>query len=130
MKNTRTTNSEVRVKKFDLDERLIDFSVDVISFIESLPETKAASHLGGQLLRSGTSPSLNYGEARSAESQKDFIHKMKICLKELRESYNCLRILNRSGNFKSEEEILNLIEECNELISIFVASVKTAIKNN
>ena len=130
MKNIRTTNSEVRVKKFDLDERLIDFSVDVISFFENLPETKAASHLGGQLLRSGTSPSLNYGEARSAESQKDFIHKMKICLKELRESYNCLRILNRSGNFKSEEEILNLIEECNELISIFVASVKTAIKNN
>ncbi len=79
-------------KKYDLEERLIDFAVDVIFFIESLPNTKAATHLGGQLLRSGTSPSLNYGEAKSAESKNDFLHKMKVCLKELRESYNCLRI--------------------------------------
>ena len=65
-------------KKFDLDERLIDFAVDIIFFTESLPNTKAANHLGGQLLRSGTSPSLNYGEVRGAESQKDFVHKMKV----------------------------------------------------
>ena len=83
--------------KFDLEDRLIDFAVVIINFVETLPNRKAANHLGGQLLRSGTSPTLNYGEARSAESRNDFIHKMKICLKELRESYNCLRIFHRAG---------------------------------
>jgi len=74
-------------------ERLIEFEVAVVYFIESLPNSKSANYLGGQLLRSGTSPALNYGEAKSAESKNDFLHKMKICLKELRESHNCLRIM-------------------------------------
>ena len=115
-------------KKFDLDERLIDFAVDVIKFIEILPCSKAAVHLGGQLLRSGTSPSLNYGEAKSGESKNDFVHKMKVCLKELRESYNCLRIMHRAGIYISEKEVLNLIQESNELICIFVKSIVTATK--
>ena len=93
---------------------------------ESLPNTKAANNLGGQLLRSGTSPSLNYGEVKGAESQKDFVHKMKVCLKELRESYNCSRILRKAKLFISEETIDSLIGECNELISIFVKSIHTA----
>lgn len=115
-------------KKYDLEERLIDFSVNIIFFVESLPSTKSASHLGGQLLRSGTSPSLNYGEAKSAESKNDFLHKMKVCLKELRESYNCLRILHRAKIYKSEQHVAELIAECNELISIFVKSISTASK--
>ena len=90
-------------KKYDLEDRLIDFAVAIINFVEKLPNTKSANHLGGQILRSGTSPSLNYGEARIAESRNDFIHKMKVCLKELRESYNCLRILQRAGIYESEE---------------------------
>jgi len=118
--------SEVKVKKFDLEERLIDFAVDVITFYESLPDRRAAVHLGSQLLRSGTSPALNYGEAKGAESRKDFLHKMKICLKELRESYNCLRIMYKALLFKSEDEVKELISECNELISIFVKSISTA----
>jgi four helix bundle protein len=113
-------------KKFDLEDRLIDFSVAIVNFVEKLPNTKASVHLGGQLLRSGTSPSLNYGEAKSGESRNDFIHKMKVCLKELRESHNCLRILYRAKIFKSESEVLDLINECNELISIFVKSIITA----
>jgi four helix bundle protein len=96
-------------KKFDLEERLIDFAVEVIKFIETLPNTKAAVHLGGQLLRSGTSPSLNYGEARSGESKNDFVHKMKVCLKELRESHNCLRIMHRANIYISEGEVLSII---------------------
>ena len=77
-------NSEVKnEKRHDLEDRLIDFAVSVINLVESLPNTKSANHLGGQLLRSGTSPSLNYGEAKSGESKNDFIHKMKVCLKEL-----------------------------------------------
>ena len=115
-------------KKYDIEERLIDFAVEVISFVESLPNSKSASHLGGQLLRSGTSPSLNYGEAKGAESKNDFLHKMKICLKELRESYNCLRILEKAKIYKSDEQIKKLIKECNELVSIFIKSVHTASK--
>ena len=115
-------------KKFDLEERLIDFAVSIILFVESLPNTKATTHLGGQLLRSGTSPSLNYGEAKAAESRSDFVHKMKVCLKELRESHNCLRILYKAKIYKSEQQIKDLISECNELISIFVKSINTASK--
>ena len=119
----------MKEKKYDLDERLIDFAVEIVSLIESLPNTKSGNHLGGQLLRSGTSPSLNYGEAKSAESKNDFIHKMKICLKELRESLNCMRILHRAKIYKSEQQIKDLIIECNELISIFVKCIDTASKN-
>ena len=116
----------IKDKKYDLEDRLIDFAVAIINFVEKLPNTKSANHLGGQILRSGTSPSLNYGEARSAESRNDFIHKMKVCLKELRESYNCLRILHRARIYESEELIKSLIKECDELISIFVKSISTA----
>lgn len=115
--------------KYDLEERLIEFAVDIIFFVESLPTRKSASHLGGQLLRSGTAPSLNYGEAKSAESKNDFLHKMKVCLKELRESYNCLRIMHRAKIYISEQTVKELISECNELISIFVKSIVTASKS-
>ncbi len=112
--------------KYDLEDRLIDFAVAIINFVETLPNTKSANHLGGQLLRSRTSPALNYGEARAAESRNDFIHKMKVCLKELRESYICLRILHRARLYNSEEQIQFLLKECDELISIFVKSISTA----
>ncbi|MEI6049762.1 MAG: four helix bundle protein [Bacteroidota bacterium] len=115
-------------KKFDLEDRLIDFAVAIIKFVENLPGSKSAIHLGGQLLRSGTSPSLNYGEAKSGESKNDFVHKMKVCLKELRESHNCLKIMYKARIYKAEPEILHLIKECNELISIFVTSIVTATK--
>ena len=75
MKNKRIMNSEVKEeKKYDLEDRLIDFAVSIIRLVEGLPNTKSANHLGGQLLRSGTSPSLNYGEAKAGESKNDFIH--------------------------------------------------------
>jgi len=118
----------MKEKKFDLEERLIDFAVAIVLFVESLPWSRTTIHLGGQLLRSGTSPCLNYGEARSGESKNDFIHKMKVCLKELRESYNCLRILHRAKKYKSEQVLIDLIKECNELISIFIKSIVTASK--
>jgi four helix bundle protein len=122
-------NSEVKnEKRHDLEDRLIDFAVSVINLVESLPNTKSVNHLGGQLLRSGTSPSLNYGEAKSGESKNDFIHKMKVCLKELRESYNCLRIIQRANISPDEQLVIYLIKECNELISIFVKSIVTATK--
>ncbi len=118
------------MNKHDLEERLIRFAVLVVEITETMPDTKAANHLAGQLLRSGTSPALNYGEAQSGESIRDFIHKIKIVLKELRESYICLKIIFRVKTYKSEDKILSALNECNELISIFVKSIETAQKNN
>jgi four helix bundle protein len=73
-------------RKFDLENRLIQFAVLIIKSAESLNNTKAGNHIAGQLVRSGTSPALQYGEAQGAESRNDFIHKLKVLLKELRES--------------------------------------------
>jgi four helix bundle protein len=117
------------MNKFDLEERLINFSVLIVEITDSMPTTRSGNHLAGQLLRSGTSPSLNYGEAQSGESRKDFIHKIKIALKELRESYVCLKIIYKTSLYKSEDKIKYALKENNELISIFVKSVATAQKN-
>ena len=109
----------------DLEERMIDFAVRIINVVESLPNTKVGSHIGGQLLRSGTSPAPNYGEAQSAESRRDFIHKMKIALKELRETLIWLQIIERK-ELCDPKKLKHITGECDELISIFVKSVKTA----
>ena len=109
---------------------MIDFSVLIIDIVNDIKNTKAGNHLSGQLVRSGTSVSLNYGEAQSAESKKDFIHKMKIILKELRETYVCLKIIHRTKLCKTEEKITQAKNENNELISIFVKSIETASKNH
>lgn len=85
--------------------------------------------ISGQIVRSGTSVSLNYGEAQSGESRRDFVHKIKVVLKELRETYICLKIFNRTKLYKTEEIIQTALKENNELISIFVKSVETAQKN-
>jgi len=84
-------------EKFDLEESLVDFAARCIKVAESLPRSFAGQHLSGQLIRSGTSPALNYGEAQGAESRKDFVHKMRVCLKELRETRICLKITIRSN---------------------------------
>jgi len=115
--------------KFDLEERLIQFSVLIIEIVNEMPNSKAGNHLSGQLVRSGTSVSLNYGEAQSAESRKDFIHKMKIILKELRETYVNLKIIYISKLYNIENKIIEAKKENNELISIFVKSIETAQKN-
>ena len=117
-------------RKFDLEERLIDFAAMIIDVTESLANTRAGNHLAGQLVRSGTSPALQYGEAQSAESRNDFIHKLQILLKELRESLVNLKLISKvslSSKLKLVGEGMN---ECNQLISIFVKSVETARKNN
>ena len=113
-------------RKFDLEERLIDFAVRIIRTAESLPKTKVGNHISGQLIRCGTSPAPNYGEAQSAESRADFIHKMKICLKELRETRVWLLMIERASLLKPASKLELLIDENNELISIFVKSVSTA----
>src|ERR1700753_116090 len=115
--------------KYDLEDRLIDFAVLVDDIVEVLPETRLGNYLAGQLVRSGCSPALNYGEAQSAESRNDFIHKMKIILKELRESLISLKLIERK-QLHDLEKVLNVKNECNQLIAIFVKSIETAKKNN
>jgi four helix bundle protein len=118
-----------KVKKYDLEKRLIDFAVRVIDMVEALPNTRAGNHIAGQLVRCGTSPAPNYGEAQSAESRSDFIHKIKIVLKELRETRVWLQIIHRKHMVRSATQTESLIAETDELISIFVTSAKTAEKN-
>jgi four helix bundle protein len=117
-------------RKFDLEERLIDYAILISDLIEQLPNSKLCNHIGGQLIRSGTSPALNYGEAQSAESTNDFIHKLKIILKELRESNICLKMLLRKSYPEIKDLIIAAQTETNELISIFVKSIQTAKTNS
>jgi four helix bundle protein len=111
---------------FDLEDRLIEFGVRIIRLAEALPKTKVGNHIAGQIIRSGTSPAPNYGEAHSAESRSDFIHKMQICLKELRETRVWLLMTAKASLVKSAAQLDPLIDENNQLISIFMISVKTA----
>ena len=113
-------------REFDLEERLIDFAVRIIRIAESLPKSRVGIHIAGQLMRSGTSPAPNYGEAQSAESRSDFIHKMKICLKELRETRVWLLMIVRANLINPASKIEPLLDETDQLISIFVTSIRTA----
>jgi four helix bundle protein len=116
------------MNKQELENRLIDFAVLNVELIDEIPNSKTGNHISGQLIRSATAPALNYGEARSAESLKDFIHKLQIVLKELRESFVALKIIRKAKLHIDESKIRHLLKECDELISIFVKSVQTANK--
>ena len=116
-------------KNYDLEERLIDFAVRIIQVAESLPKTRVGNHVAGQLIRCGTSPAPNYGEAQSAESRSDFIHKMKIGLKELRETRVWLLMIVKANLIGPASKLDPLLDENNQLISIFVTSINTAREN-
>lgn len=118
----------MKERAFDLESRLIAFAVRVIRVAESLPKTSTGNHVRNQMLRSGTSPAPNYGEAQSAESRTDFTHKLKIVLKELRETRVWLLMIQQAGLIKPVTVLEALVQETNELISIFVASLKTTAK--
>ena len=121
--NTQKNNS------YDLEDRLIDFAVRVIQLAETLPKSNAGKHFSGQLIRCGTSPAPNYGEAQGAESRSDFIHKMKICLKELRETKVWMKMIVKAELINPVSKLDKLIAENDQLIAIFVKSIETA-KNN
>jgi len=112
--------------EFDLEERLLEYAAAIIRLVEKLVPTRAGNHVAGQLLRSGTSPLPNHGEAQAAESADDFVHKLKICLKELKESIRWLRLIQRVPLVKSAETVEPLLKETDELIRIFSASIRTA----
>ena len=101
----------------------------MIDLSEALPNTRAGGHVGGQIVRSGTVPYANHGEAESAESPDDFIHKLKICLKELRETQRWLRLVERKAWCGDKADVQWALGEADELIRIFVASIRTAHRN-
>ena len=115
-------------KKYDLEDRLIDFTIKCSNIVEEVSSSKLANHIGGQLIRSSSSSALNYGETQSAESPNDFVHKLKVLLKELRESRVCLKIILRKPLLPSQR-VQPILNECNELIAIFLKSIDTANRN-
>ena len=113
----------------DLQRRLINFASEMIQFTNSVKKDYAGTHLSKQLIRSSTSPALNYSEAQSAESKKDFVHKNKIALKELNETRTNLLILEniRYGDQIQRKKVL---EECNQLFAILTTIVQKVQINN
>jgi four helix bundle protein len=121
-----TSRAKGEEGQYDLEDRLIEFTMGILEIVESLPQTRVGNHIASQLVRCGTSPAPNYGEARSAESRKDFIHKMRIVLKELRETRVWLLLVHRRGLVEPPERVVEVQGECNQQISIFASSVRTA----
>ena len=117
-----------RLKGENIAERLLDFSVRILKLADSLPKSPSTSHISMQIVRSGTSAGANYEEARGAESDKDFIHKLGICLKELRESRYWLRVIERAGKFPNGR-MEQIIQESDELCRIIGQSILTARKS-
>jgi four helix bundle protein len=113
----------------DIEERLVDFAVKIVNLCAHLPKSEAGKHIGGQLLRSGTSPAANYAEARGADRSKDFIHKLKISLKELNETRVWLKIIYKT-EMQPESELQHIIQESDELCRIINASIKTTLARN
>jgi four helix bundle protein len=116
------------VKPEELSERILDFAVRVGKVIDALPDTRLGRHVAGQLVRCGTSPAPNYEEACAAESPADFVHKLRICLKELRESRMWLRLITRSKMLPNRK-VADLLDESEQLCNIMGQSVVTATGN-
>ena len=113
----------------DIQERLINFAVEIIKLCSKLPKTRAGNHVAGQLLRCGTAGAPNYGEARGAESSRDFVHKLGIVFKELNESNIWLEIIKRSKMLPTEV-VLPIANECTELCKIISTSIRTVGKKH
>ncbi len=123
--------AELKMDRLDRDEladRLLEFAARVGKAIDALPETRLGRHIAGQLVRSGTSPAPNYAEACGAESRKDFIHKLSICLKELRESHCWIQLIIKA-ELLSESQMTKLSDECDQLCNIIGKSIVTAKSN-
>ena len=102
----------------------------IVRLCEALPSTKSGNHVAAQLLRSGTSPAANYGEAQSAESKANFVHKLKVALKELRETQIWLQIIAKASLLKSATLLDPLLKETDELIAIVFTSITTSKKRS
>jgi four helix bundle protein len=115
--------------KNDLSDRFENWAVEVIKLTAKLSKTYVGRHIGGQLFRAATSAGANYEEACGGESRSDFIHKLQIVFKEMRESLYWLRLIMKSG-LLSETAIAQIYKEGDELTKIVAKSVVTAKKNH
>ena len=117
-------------RTFDLEDRIIDCASRIIDVVEALPNSRAGNYLAAQLIRCGLAPALMYGEAQAAESRDDFIHKMKLIVKELKETRACLKLISKKEMIKPVKKLDPLKKENKELIAIISKSIETAKKNN
>ena len=115
-------------RKYDLEDRLVDYTCRMIDVVEALPNTRAGNYIAGQLVRSCHSPTFNYGEAQAAESTKDFIHKMGVILKELKECRTALKVIRKKEMIKPVTKLEGVYKETEELIAIIGKSISTAKK--
>src|SRR5438874_6069137 len=115
-----------KTPRFDLEERLPAFSVRIIEIVDALPNTRGANYVGAQLLRCGISPYGNHGEVQASESRRDFVHKLRVCLKELKETR--LRLIQRSA-WLPQSKTAPILGETEQLIKIFFSSIRTAQSN-
>jgi four helix bundle protein len=122
-------DKQIKTMRKEMENRLINFAVEIYEISKELSNSFVATHLANQILRSSTSAALNFAEAQSAESRKDFVHKSSITLKELRETNVNLRIMNKMNLCKNTPGIETVLKESDELIAIFYKSVETAKKN-
>jgi four helix bundle protein len=120
----------MKQRVYDLEDRLIGFSCRVVDVVEALPNTRAGNYIAGQLVRCGLAPALLYGEAQGAESRDDFIHKMKVVLKELKETRVCLKLIIKKAMIKPVNRLNDLLKECEALVKITATSIETAKENN
>ncbi|HEY0067433.1 MAG TPA: four helix bundle protein [Flavisolibacter sp.] len=117
------------MRNYDLEDRLVEYTCRMIDVVESLPNTRAGNYIAGQLIRACNSPTFNYGEAQAAESIADFIHKLGVCLKELKECRTALKIIIRKQLIKPAKRLQGIFSETEELIAILAKSKATAQKN-
>jgi four helix bundle protein len=116
-------------RKYDLEDRLVDFTCRMIDVVEALPNTRSGNYIASQLIKSCHSPTFNYGEAQAAESRADFIHKLGICVKELKECRTALKIIIKKELIKPVRKLQDIYQETEELIAIKSKSIGTALKN-
>lgn len=122
-------NTPFMEKKYDLEDRLVDYSCRMIDVVEALPNTRAGNYIAAQLIKSCISPTFNYGEVQAAESRNDFVHKLGIVLKELKECRSALKIIRKKGLIKPVSKLDGVYKETEELIAIIAKSIDTANKN-
>lgn len=115
--------------RYDLEDRLVEYTCRMIDVVEALPNTRSGNYIAGQLIKSCHSPTFNYGEVQAAESRADFIHKLGICLKELKECRTALKIIVKRQMIKPIERLQDVFKETEELIAIVAKSIDTAQKN-
>lgn len=116
-------------RKYDLEDRLVSYSCRMIDVVEALPNTRAGNYIAGQLIRSCMSPAFNYGESQGAESVNDFVHKLGVVLKELKECRVAMKIIRKKEMIRPVSKLADIYKETEELIAIIAKSIDTANKN-